>query len=233
MLESALYDPARGTLPTLYNTATYPEETDFEYADEIIIKKIRRLIGDFKGLSRLYITDDDTSCQYLHEDGKTIEIKEKGWPVYVSVKYPDEGATEKIILTDPVVQGYKHLAFTDTLVSGTTMPIVDVWYHTFKFSDVEVYTAYEDSFIPAKVPSASVTQDHLILQSAIDLLENMTFEDIVEDGAVIKDDKDTYDPSPGLKERDKAINRLRKQLDNLIEETLLNLISGVTGVLID
>ena len=87
--------------------------------------------------------------------------------------------------------------------------------------------------IPARVPTDSVTEDHLILQASIDLLENMTSEDMTEDGATIRDDQSLYDPSPGLRERDKTIKRLKKMLDDLIEESINNAIIAQTGVLID
>jgi hypothetical protein len=87
--------------------------------------------------------------------------------------------------------------------------------------------------IPPLVPSDCVSQDHLMLQAAIDLLENMTAEDIVDDGASIRDDMTLYDPSPGLRERDKLINRLRKQLDGLVKECIKSSMLGLEGVLID
>ena len=233
-LESSLSDPARGIAPTLYHTATYPIELGLEYCDQLIVRKIRRLIGDLKGLSRLYISNtEDTSCQYIHEDGKTVELEEKGWPVYISLQYTGHTPEEKTSLSDPTVQGYKYLTFSGTLASGGELPIIDIWYYDFKFSDREVYEAYGDAMVPARVPTTMVTQDHLILQAAIDLLENMTSEDMTEDGATIRDDQTLYDPSPGLRERDKTLRRLRAQLDDLIEETIQNQIILHTGVLID
>jgi hypothetical protein len=87
--------------------------------------------------------------------------------------------------------------------------------------------------IPAHVPTDRVTSDHLMLQAAISLLENMTSEDMVEDGAVIYDDASKYDPSPGLTERDKTIKRLKKMLDDLVDEVIRDQLMNVTGVLID
>lgn len=232
-VESSLSDPAQGTAPGIYHTVTYPEEVDFDWEDYIIVRKIRRLIGDFKTLRRLYIVDEEASCQYIHEDGKTIELEEKGWPVSVSLQYSGQPVEEKLSLTDPVVQGYKYLTFSGTLGTGSDFPVVDIWYYNFKFSDLEVYEAYGDAMIPARVPSTLVTQDHLIIQASIDLLENMTSEDMTEDGAEIRDDQTLYDPSPGLKERDKTLRRLKARLDDLIEETIQNQIIALTGVLID
>jgi len=236
-MESALSDPAQGTAPTLYTGATYPNEIDFDTDQSTIIRKIRRYIGDFKGLSRIYLEDgEDRSCNYISEDNKTLELDEKGWPVYISLHSLSSDTTiEKTDLNDPVVQGYKYLTFSGTLMSGTqcVYDIINVWYYTFKYSDREVYEAYGDAMIPPNVPTDSVTQDHLILQASIDLLENMTSEDMTEDGATIRDDQSLYDPSPGLRERDKTIGRLKDILDALIDESIKNAIIAQTGVLID
>jgi len=229
--ESALSDPAHGTNPTLYIGATYPNEIDFDTDQSIIIRKIRRYIGDFKGLSRIYLEDcEDESCNYIHDDGKTLELDEKGWPVYISLN-----AVDKTSLTDPTVQGYKYLTFSGTLMDGTQCmyDTINVWYYTFKYSDREVYEAYGDTMVPPNVPTDSVTQDHLVLQASIDLLVNMTSEDMTEDGASIRDDQSLYDPSPGLRERDKTIGRLQKMLDALINETIRNDVIAQTGILID
>lgn len=237
-IESALSDPAQGTAPTLYTGATYPNEMDFDTDQSVIIRKIRRYIGDFKGLSRIYLEDcEDESCNYINEDGKTLELSEKGWPVYISLRaLSDSTPVEKTSLIDPVVQGYKYLTFSGTLVNSGDVcqyTTIDVWYYTFKYSDVEIYQSYGDAMVPPNVPTDRVTQDHLVLQASIALLENMTSEDMTEDGASIKDDASSYDPSPGLLQRDKTIKRLKKILDDLIDETRRNAIIDLTGVLLD
>jgi len=225
--ESSLSNAAHGTAPTLYHTPTYPEEYEFDDDEDIIIRKIRRLIGDLKGLDRLYI-DGDEFCSSIHEDGHTIDLGTKGWPVYISIN-----DVEYTTLEDPIVQGYQYLSFSGTLNSGVQSDVIDIWFYMFKFSDVEIYRAYGDAMIPPLVPSDCVSSDHLMLQASIDLLESMTAEDLVEDGAVIRDDMTMYDPSPGLRERDRLLNRLRKQLDALVKECLKSSMLGLEGVLID
>lgn len=236
-MESALSDAAQGTSPTLFTGATYPNEIDFSTAQNVIIRKIRRYIGDNKGLARIYLDGCEfDSCNLIHTDGKTLSLDEKGWPVYISLQaLGADAAEDKTDLSDPTVQGYRNLTFSGTLSAGSTCnyDVIDIWYYTFKFSDREVYEAYTDAMIPANVPSDSVTQDHLILQASIDLLENMTSEDMVDDGAAIRDDQSLYDPSPGLRERDKTIGRLKKMLDDLVDESIRNAIKDLTGVLID
>jgi hypothetical protein len=226
-VESALSNAARGSAPSLYHTVSYPQEYDFDADEEIITRKIRRLIGDSKQLENLY-SDGTEFCSSILGDNKTIDLGEKGWPVYISIN-----DIEYTSLDNPIVQGYRYLTFSGTLNSGVVNDVINIWYHTFKFSDREVYEAYGDAMIPPFVPSDCVSQDHLVLQAAIDLLENMTAEDMVDDGAMIRDDMTLYDPSPGLRERAKLIDRLRKQLDGLVQECIKSSMFGLEGVLID
>lgn len=223
--ESSLSDPVQGEEAELYHYPTYPNEVDFSSTEMAIIRRIRRYIGDLKGLNRLYRNSegDNDFCSALHDDGKTVELEEKGWPVYISLNEVD-----KTSASDPYVQGYKWLTFSGTL-SSNNYPI-DIWYYTFKFSDIEIYRAYDESLVPAGLTSNTVTQDHLILVASIDLMESMTWEDMIEDGAQIRDDQSSYDPSPGLRARDAAINRLKKRLDDLIKQYRL---TGVEGILVD
>lgn len=232
-LESSLSDPAQGKAPQLYHWPTYPEEFSFDTEDDETIRRIRRYIGDLPKLERLYLDDPDSICSSIHDDGKTIDMGMKGWPVYISIRqFSDDAETiiEKNTDEDPVIQGYRYLTFSGTLNSGIRDDIIDIWFYSFKFSDREVYEAYGDAMIPAGLTSTTVTKDHLVLQAAIDLMENMTWEDMVDDGAQIQDDASMYDPSPGLRERDKAIKRLRGLLDDLVKQYMMN---GITGVLID
>lgn len=226
-VESALSNASSGSAPSLYHTISYPQEYDFDADEEIIIRKIRRLVGDMKQLERLY-SDGTEFCSSILGDNKTIDLGEKGWPVYISIN-----DIEYTSLDDPVVQGYRYLTFSGTLNSGVVNDVVNIWYHTFKFSDREIYEAYGDAMIPPLVPSDCVSQDHLMLQASIDLLMNMYVEDVVDDGALIRDDMTLYDPSPGLRERDKLIGRLQKQLDGLIKECIKSGMLGLAGVLID
>lgn len=214
-------EAVQGNLPTLYHDATYPPEFEFGWEEQIIVRKIRRYVGDLKGLRRLYY-DNGELCSPVLEDNKTIMLEERGWPVYISI-----AEVESTTLSDPVIQGYLHLTFSGTI--GST-DVIDVWYNTFKFSDVEIYQAYTDTMMPPFLTSSTVTQDHLLLQASIDLLENMTSADMVDDGARVVDERSTYDPSPGLAERDKTIERLRKMLDALVRQYML---TDITGVLID
>lgn len=220
--ESSFSNATQGT-SMIFHTVTYPEEYAFNASEQLIIRRIRRYVGDLKDLGRLYV-DQSTGeyCSNILEDNKTMDLVDRMWPVYISVDN-----FEFTTLTDPLVQNYQYLTFSGTLVSGTQTKKIEIWYHTFKFSDRQIFEAYGDTMIPAGLTSDNVTQDHLILQAAIDLLQNMYAEDAVDDGAVIRDDQTLYDPSPGLKERDKMISRLQKMLDNLINQYRFSELSGV------
>jgi hypothetical protein len=220
--ESSLSDPVQGADAELYHYPTYPTEVSFSTSEQDLIRKIRRLIGDNKSVERMYL-DGDEFISALKEDDKTVDIDDRGWPVYITVN-----DVEKTSYQDPVVQGYKYLTFSGTLDSDSD--VVAIWYYSFKFSDREVYQAYSDAMIPPGLTSTNVTQDHLILQAAIDLLQNMHAEDAVDDGAVIRDDMSLYDPAPGLRERDNIIKRLQKMLDILVKQYMF---SDVSGVLLD
>jgi len=212
--------------------ASYIVDVWGSYASEVYgvdedetIRKIRKYIGDFKEMDRLYITSD-TSCSYIQDDGYTIDLGEKGWPASVTLT-SGTVSEDKNSYYDPLVRGYRYLTFSGYLGDYDS---IDIWYYTFKFADSEIFQAYGDCMIPPGLTADNVTQDHLILQTSIDLLENMTSEDMVDDGASIRDDQTLYDPSPGLRERDKTIKRLQKMLDALI---LQYKFSELEGVLID
>lgn len=222
--ESSLSDPVQGTEAELYHYPTYPSELEFNSSEETIIRKIRRLIGDLKKLERIY-TDGTDFCSSVANDNKTIDMGEKGWPVYISIN-----TVEYTALTNPYTQGYQYLTFSGSLISGSQNPTIDLWFYTFKFSDREIYQSYNDAMIPYGLTSTTVTQDHLILQASIDTLTNMWAEDSVDDGANITDDATRYGPGPGLLERDKTIKHLQKILDNLIKQYMF---VGTRGILID
>ena len=226
-VESALSNAVHGLEPTIYHDPTYPVEYYFTSHEQLIIRRIRRLIGDFVGLKQVYSTGDEF-CTSIESDNHTIDLGDKGWPVYVSLD-----TVEYTSLDDPVVQGYQYLTFSGALASGSENPLINIWFYTFQFSDREIYEAYGDAMIPPLVPSSCVSEDHLVLQASIDLLENTLASDMMWDGATIRDDQTVYDPSPGLKEKSKLIDRLRKQLDGLVKECIKSSMLGLEGVLID
>jgi hypothetical protein len=224
--ESSLSSAVQGSCPELYHYPTYPTEVEFTSSEKVIIRKIRRYIGDFKGVDHLYISDADDGCSTVQDDSQTVDLEKTGWPVYIVLN-----DTEKTSLFDPIVQGYQYLTFSGTI--GDADYPIDIWYYTFKFSDRQIYEAYSDAILPAFVSSDCVTTAHLTLQAAIDLLESMTAEDMIDNGAMVRDGLTMYDPEPGLRERGNLIGRLQKQLDGLIKECIKSSMLGLGGVLID
>jgi hypothetical protein len=138
-------------------------------------------------------------------------------------------------ITDPSVNGYRYLRFknaidtTITTVSGVEYA-VDVWYYTFRNSDRQIMEAYDTCFPPTPLSDTSCTPEIYMLQTAYDILSGETWEAITEDGAIIDDDKDSYNPTPGLNQREKMLAKLRKRLDDAIKSVRL---LGIGGVRID
>jgi hypothetical protein len=209
-LESSLSEAVQGVAAELYHYPTYLTEVNFSSFGKNVIRKIRRLTGGLKKLDRLYISSADTElCSMIKEDNRTIELENRGWPVYITLN-----GEEKTSTSDPIVQGYKWLTFSGTI--GEDDYPIDIWSYAF--------------MIPPGLTVSTVTSDHLVLQTSIDLLESMAAEDTIEDGAKVKDDHTEYDPSAGLRLRGELINRLRKQLEALVKQYMM---SNVSGALID
>lgn len=225
--ESSWSDPVLGDPGDIYYNPLYPPEISYGTEDQLIIDSIRRLIGDPVSLLREYGEDAISS---IHPDGKTYELdSSKGWPVDIHVNNVAKNET-----TDPIVNGYKYLKFKNDVSSITTISGVsygiDIWYYTFRNSDREIMFAYDNVYPPAGLTTSTATPEVYMLQTAIDLVTQETFEDSIEDGAVITDENSKYDPSPGLNIRDKLVSRLQKRLDSLVKRLLLG---GITGVRID
>lgn len=73
-VESAWSDPILGEEGDLYYNPLYPSEISYGTADQLIIDRIRTLIGDPIGLNREYGQDAYSS---LHPDNRTYELDEK------------------------------------------------------------------------------------------------------------------------------------------------------------
>ena len=70
-------DPVLGEAGDIFYDPLYPPEVSYGTSDQLIIDRIRRLIGDPLGIRREYGEDALSS---VHPDGKTYELDEKGWP---------------------------------------------------------------------------------------------------------------------------------------------------------
>jgi hypothetical protein len=227
-------DPVLGEPGDIYYNPLFPAEVSYGTQDQLIIDRIRIYIGDPVGLRREY---GEEAASSIHPDGKTYEMDNKGWPADVHMNNVAYNTS-----ADPTVNGYRYLRFSDfidvtvteTIVSGcetrTLTHGVDIWYYTFRHSDREIMEAYNTCPPPPGLTTATATSEHYMLQTAIDLLMQENWEDVIEDGARIRDEGSSYDPSPGLRMRDDLIDKLQKRLDDAIKASIL---SGIEGVLID
>ena len=224
---SAWSDSVQGDVGDLFQSIAYPPEISYGTADQMVIDRIRLLTGDPIGLNREFGEEAESS---IHPDGRVYEFDERGWPAFINM-YNQQFTTT----VNPTVNGYKFLKFQDaidttvTTISGVVYS-VDLWYYTFRHSDREIMEIYDATPAPSPLTSAQATSEIYMLQASYDILSSEAFEIINEDGALIKDEGSTYDSSPGIKARDAALNRLRKQLDDAIKSVRL---LGIGGVLID
>lgn len=218
---SSWSDPIRGEAGEICYDPTYPVEIAYGTTEQLIIDRIRRLIGDPVGLKREY-----DECDNIHQDNMVYELEEKGWPCSININGTTYNTT-----SNPTVNGYRYLKFSNdiTTVSGLDVD-ADIWYYTFRHSDREIMEAYDYCYAPAGLTLTTANQEVYFLTAAIDLLSGETWEDLTEDGAVITDDSSKYDPSPGLRGREDMLARLQKRLDDLVKRRLL---SGISGYLID
>jgi len=220
-------DPVQGEDGDLLYNPLYPPEEYYNDTEKNVINRIRILIGDPIGIEREYGEGAGAS---IHSDGKVYELDDKGWPISINMY-----GTQYLTTSDPIVNGYRYLKFKQSLsfdpvtVSGITY-YVDLWYHTFRFSDKQIMDVYNNTPPPPPLNSTNCTQEIYMLQTAYDLLSSESWENINEDGAYIKDGESTYDPSSGLKVRADMLAKLRKRLDDAIKS---NRLLGITGVLID
>ena len=190
---------------------TYPDEMCLSATEEILVSRIRVLIGDQKELVRDYVAECYSS---VHDDGHTYELSQKGWPVYISL--------DNVVYSnrlDPCVSGWRYVTFSGTIstVTGT----LDVYFETFRWADSEILTHYTNALIPPGLTPSTVTTDHMIIQTAIDLLEAENWRDYIENGAILTDSDTKWDPTPGYRARESAIGRLQKRLDDLVKQYML------------
>lgn len=205
----------------------FPSEVQYSAADNLVIKKLRLLVGDPTDLVRLHGEED---LPNLHSDRKVFELSDKGWPYSIRLFN-----TQYTSYTNPSVNGYKYLRFNTSIDSSVTTisgidTTVDVWYTTFRFSDKQLMDAYDNCLPPSPLTTTNCTQDIYLMQTAYDLLSSEAWELAVGDGAEIADTRDTYNPASGLTARDKLLARLKKQLDDAVKARRF---VGMGGVRID
>ena len=224
---SSWSDPIQGELGSFYYNPLYPPEVDYGTQDKLVINRIRLLIGDPVGLDRLH---GQEALAYLHNDKQVFELEERGWPCSISMFNNQYTST-----SNPTVNGYKYLRFSTpldtsiTTVSGIDTS-VDIWYYTFRNSDKQIMNFYDNCYPPTPLTTSNCTPDIYMMQTAYDILNSETWEAVSEDGVLITDNRDTYDPTPGLQLREKLLARLKASLEAAIKALRL---SGIGGIRID
>ena len=219
-------DPILGEPGDLYYNPLFPPEIDYGTTDQVIINRIRVLIGDPKGLNR-EVGEPETAS--IMDNNRTYHTEEKGWPVSIKMngkQYTDIG--------NPTVNGYRYLTFQEDIsqpvtISGVTYA-VDVWYYTFRNSDRQIMEVFESTPPPAGLTTTTCTTEAYILAAAIDIVRSELLLDANEDGALVADEGSKYNPTPGLDTRRKLLDDLNKKLKDLVKSLTLG---GITGVLID
>ena len=228
--ESSWSDPVLGDVGDLFYNPLYPDEVSYGTSQQLVIGRIRKLIGDPLGLNREY---GEEAASSIHADGKTYELDEKGYPVSVFMNgqsYNDS--------TNPTVNGYKYLIFDDfidttSVVCSGTKAIeygVDIYYYSFRWSDRQILEAYDTTPPPPGLTTTTANSESYMLYTSITLLGSENWHDAVEDGAVVRDEGTSYDPTPGLRFREALIDDLNKKLDAVVKSLILG---GISGVLLD
>lgn len=217
-------DPVLGEPGDLFYNPVFPPEIEYGSSDQLIIDRIRRLMGDPLGLRREYGEEAESS---IHPDNRTYEFDEKGWPVSINM-----GGHQYWDIDNPSINGYRFLRFATTIsgIDSIAGVNVDIWYYTFRHSDRQIMEAYDNCPPPPGLTTTTANSEAYMLQTAIDLLTQEVWEDSGEDGAVISDEGSRYDPSPGLRMREGLIDKLQKRLDRVIKSLVL---TGIGGVLLD
>jgi hypothetical protein len=224
---SAWSIPTQGSSGDLLYNPIYPSEIEYTTADKQVIRYIRSLIGDPIRLVRDF---GEEYTSYLQADNKVYILDSSGWPCSINMY-----GTQYNDLSNPIVNGYKFLKFklpintTLTIVEGSERSI-DIWWYSFRNSDRQIMTAYDECFPPSPLTTINCTPEIYMMQTAYNILMSETWESTNEDGTQVTDDKDSYNPSPGLTLRDKLLTKLRKQLDDAIKS---NRLLGIGGVRLD
>lgn len=219
--------PVKGEAADLFYDPCRAREVDMTNEQQLIVDEIRLLIGNPLDVNREYGEDAASS---IHPDGKTYELDEKGWPICVTM-----GGVQYTDSTDPTINGYRYLIFEDCIntievvCSGTCDNTrgIDIWYYTFRHSDRQILEAYDNCPVPPGLTIDNATSQAFILYTAKRLLQQENWHDAIEDGADISDEGTRYSPNPGFDFREKLLDDLNKQLDDLIKSLALRGIEGV------
>jgi len=206
-----------------FSDITYPEELSMSLYEEEIVYSIRNYVGDQKSVKRDYV---NPSCSLGYEnvsdDGYTYTLTERGWPLKVV-----KDGVQYTTTSNPTVSDYTYLTFSGTTIS-TVSGVVDVWYESFRYSDTEILSFYTTTTAPPYVSSSGVTDEIMIISSAIMILRNEVAHLLGEtSGKFSLDQHLSYDPEGVIKQKRALIADLQKKLDDVAGEVVLGNITGV------
>jgi hypothetical protein len=160
---------------------TYPKELSLTATEEEIVSRIRNRIGDSIVFVRDYLsatesTDDTTK---VIADGLTYYNEAyKLWPYHLTV----DGTTYSGA-TNPTVLEYQHLTFTTVSGGGTLRgKVLDFALETFKLSDNEIWTIYQNVDLTGLVDNANCITDYMtFLKACLDLIKILRTKRIKDD----------------------------------------------------
>ena len=187
---------------------TYPKELSLTIAQEAIINKIRNRIGDSIIFIRDYMSASESTDEVIKiiADGLTYYNETyRFWPYHLTV-----AGTTYSGSTNPEVFEYQHLTFT-TLSGGGNLrgKIIDFALETFKLSDDEIWTIYENVDLTGLVDNADCITDYMMfLKACLDLIKILRTKRLKDDYSTItvrdsdteytKDARGTADPYKDL-----------------------------------
>lgn len=93
-----------------FTGATYPPEQTYSTTVSGYIEKIRVYMGDLKQVKRDYVNNCYSNVM---GDYFTYVLDDKGWPLKVTLTTAS-GTVEFTTLSNPVVQGYKYIVFSNS-----------------------------------------------------------------------------------------------------------------------
>ena len=195
-------------MPTLFASTTYPPETTLDSDETRIVAEIRNLIGDFEQVDYDFYGNVDFDARVFAND-TTYRFSEevKGWPLKVTVS-----GTDFTTSSNPTVNNYQWLVFDTAALSETTFTM---FFKTFRFSDVEILAAYDQSLVlltQRSLPDEELTEGLRTLQAAITLLEAELGKN-AENYIQIQDGKTIFNNTGGGRIAQGRLAELRREFE--------------------
>jgi hypothetical protein len=191
---------------------TYPEEIELTPTQSGIISDMRIRIGDPIVIYNEYIASTETSARVISST-TYYNSDIRFWPYNISIN-----GTTCSGLTNPDVLTYQYLKFTDTLTSKT----LDFWLESFKLSNTELITLWENASLTGIVFNEScITAHMLFLKACLDALELLRTRSQNESyNRLTVEDADTRfvrEPQTGIDPLKDLYQGISTELNQLIE----------------